>query len=134
MMNRKEMLEKANTLFAEAKGLLELETVTAEDAERRDKLLAEAKDWHAKAAELKKIQEAALAYETEMKGDFKDERHTANIKNVGEWLIWNHRYTDTRYRGPMDPRAMLGKEFNDPDEADGDNAWLSKKATGQGLA
>lgn len=126
-MNRKEWMEKGNQLFAEAKTLLLKEDGDAQDAERRDKLLVEGRACMDRAAELKEIEQAAMAYAAEMKGEFEGEQ--AGVKSLGQWLIWNHRYTDTRYRGPVDPRALLGKEFSDPDEGDGDNEWLAKKST-----
>ena len=128
-MNRKQMLEKANRLFTEAKGLLELDEISAEDAERRDKLILEGKDWHARAAELKDIEEAAIEYKAfQEEPNKKGAQPGYQIKNAGQWLQWTHRYYDPKYRGPIDPREVLGcGEYKDEDDDDGDN-WLAKKS------
>jgi len=132
------MLEKANSLFAEAKGLLELDEIGAEDAKRRDKLILEGKDWHARAAELKDIEDAALEYKA-----FQEEPNTKGaqpgyqIKSLGEWMIWNYRYYSPRYKGRADPSKVMGGEFQLEDEEPMDSNWLAKKSpaqTGDGKA
>ena len=125
-MNRKEWMEKGNQLFAEVKTLILKEDADAEDAERRDKLLVEARTCMQRAADLKEIETAAKAYVAEMNGEFEDKEPA--VKNLGEWLTWTHRFYSPRYRGPVDPLQMIGKEFRDPDEGDDDN-WLASKST-----
>jgi len=129
-MNRREMLEKANTLFAEAKGLLERDEIDAQDAERRDKLIVEAKDWHRKAAELKEIEQAALEFKA-----FQDDTKkgaqpgTPQIENLGQWLVWNYRYYSPRYKGRADPAQIMGKEFDLEDGEPVGSNWLAKKGS-----
>lgn len=126
-MERKDYLEKGQRLYEQAKALLLKEDGDAQDAEQRDKLIVEARACMERAAELKEIAQAAMAYESEMKGEFKDA--TPKVASLGQWLIWNHRYADIRYRGEVDPKTLLGKEFDDPDEADTDNSWLARRST-----
>lgn len=121
---RKEALEKAHRLFQQAKAFVEAEQISAEDAEQRDKLIQEAKAFQAKAAQLKEIETAAQAFEAEMDGEFEDQ--PPRTKSLGDWLCWTHRYYDPKYRGRVDPREVLGKEF-EADDADEDNAWLAHK-------
>lgn len=121
-MNRKDMLEKANGLFAKAKTLLELEEISAEDAERRDKLMVDAKSWQMKASQLREIEEAAKMYQDEKQ---QQESPVAQFKNVGQWLVAVNRYYDPRYRYPIEG---LGKEFPKDDDEPDIPSWLSKSA------
>jgi HK97 family phage major capsid protein len=123
-MNRKEMLEKANGLFVEAKGLLEQEEISAEDAERRDQLLMEAKNWHAKAAELKEIEQAAVEFKA-FQEDVKKGAQPGKLKNAGQWLTAVKNFYDPRYRLPI---PELGKEFPKDDDEPDMPSWLSKEA------
>jgi len=120
-VNRKEMLEKANVLFQEARGLIELEKISPEDAERRDKLIVEAQSWRQKATQLREVEEAAKAYQ-----DAKDapDPAKAKIKNVGQWLTKVHQFYNPTYRFPV---TELGQPFKDNDEPEG-ASWLSKSA------
>lgn len=124
-MNRREMLEKAQALFAEAKGLLEQETIDAEDAERRDRLLMEAKDWQTKAGELKEIEQAALEFKAFQEDTQKGAQPGEAFKTVGEWMRAVHRFYDPRYRYPI---PELGSEFSKDDDEPDQASWLSKEA------
>jgi HK97 family phage major capsid protein len=124
-MNRNQKIEEAKRLFTEAKTLLEMDDITAEDAERRDNLIANAKQLQDEALELSRIEKFAAEYEQE-KGKPEPSASTS-FRNAGHWLVECHKAGNPNYRGRL--HSSFHAEYNDPEEkAATDNSWLAKGA------
>ena len=131
MYTQVQMLEKANELFAQAKELVVLGAageIDAQDAERRDKLIVDAKDWQSRASDLLDIEQAAKAFQDDTsKGAQPTEG--PQVKSLGQFIQGISMLYDPTYRGP-DMVKLLGARFDDDGESTELPSWLSKQAAG----
>jgi HK97 family phage major capsid protein len=122
-MNRQQKIEEAKRLFTEAKDLLEKDDIDAQEAERRDDLIQNAKRLQGEASELARIEKFAAEYEQEK--DKPKESGAQAFRNVGHWLVECHNVGNPNRTKRVHP--YFAGEFNDPEEkAASDNNWLAK--------
>lgn len=124
-MNKQQMLDEANSLFAQAKALIEQDDQGPENAEQRDKLFKAAVEYQTKGSQLATIEQFASTYELAKHAS--ENPPQAKFTGVGQYLQAVHQIYDPKYRGPLHP--ALGTRFADKEEPDGVGNWLSKQAS-----
>ncbi len=138
-MNWKEYLEQSKRLFEEAKAILNDKDATAEDMQRVEPLMEEAKAKKSKAADLKAIDAAGREIvaeldatgDTDPEGDGSKQKREdpTEFKEWGEYLYSVWKAEHPKIGGPPDPRLQF---FKDEEEGGHDKKQMVESVGASG--